>query len=165
MEKKVKRKSVSFLYSKITDQQAMMLKSKKVSYARGRTEDRLVSILKEQEAFNKKEIAKRGPVPEEFIKEEEAIIAKHAEKAPDGSYITNGMYNIPNEAAEDFYKEREELYEKFGEQGQKIKEYNKTMDDYFNEEIIIEFYMVKEEDLPDDINSIQRKVLSDIITE
>lgn len=162
-----KRSEVLMLYKVFVSPKVYNLQGSKWAYFVDKNEMQIESILKEQARFVQKETEKRGDVPKEFIEAEKALIAQFADKDEKGNviYDENNSFRIHNDTKDEYDAARATLYEQFGEVGEKIKRYTEVINQYYDEEIKIDLHVITEENLPEQIDAMTRRMMREFIVD
>jgi hypothetical protein len=132
--------------------------SRNVQFAEG--------ILKKQNKFQQDILEKRGELSKEYNEKEKALLEEYSAKDDKGNaVIKNNMYSIPNEKMEEFNKAKDKLAKEFPKDGKKQKDFNDAMDAYMEEDVLVQIYQVKEEDISEAITGRVRLLLAEYIIE
>jgi hypothetical protein len=160
-ELKLKRSEVKMYLQVFSDRRLINFPGRAYAYMIERNYDKCDSEIKHIEAFHKQQLEKRGEISKEFIKTEEELFNKYSVKDEKGVVKNdNGMFTIPDDKIEEFKEEREKLNNTFPEDSIKVKRFNEIMEEYMNEEIVINLYTIDDNELPNQITPELRRMIS-----
>ena len=111
-----------------------------------------------------------GQLPDSYLEAEKVLVEKYADKDANGNVLNaNGGFRISKENHILFKQEMDALVDHENDEvakaALKVSDRVIAENDILTREVIIDFYTIKEEYLPENINTIERIPIKDFIVE